>query len=882
MKSEYIRKAFLNFFERHGHTKVNSSSLIPDNDPTILFTNSGMVPFKNIFLGKNYRYYSRATSVQRCVRAGGKHNDLNNVGYTGRHHTFFEMLGNFSFGDYFKYNAIILAWKFLIEELKIPKEKLWVTVHNNDYESLAIWVYKIGIPINKLIRLNKDNFWQMGKTGPCGPSTEIFYDYGNNVFGSPPGTKNAEGNRYIEIWNIVFMQFEKDVNGNLKNLPIHSIDTGMGLERISAVMLNIKLGLGYSNYEIDLFQNIIKATINLLGNLKINYHSLRVISDHIRSSSFLISDGIRPSNKGRGYVLRRIIRRAVLHGKKLGISNFFFYKLVKVLDLDMGYIYPELRKSINIIEIILLKEEKQFINTLYNSINIFKKLINSLKENNVIKGKTIFKFHDTYGLPYDLIYDIAIEYNLKLDKIGFERELNDQRKRIRSSNKFYNNDFVNKLNIKEKTIFTGYDNIKNSGKIIAILNNYNKLIKYIKMGEYVNIILDKTPFYAESGGQISDIGYIINDKGYFKVIYTQNNNINYLHYGLMVKGKFKLNEKIEAIVNKSFRIAIMKNHSATHLLHEALRQVIGEHVQQKGSLITSDYLRFDINHFNAINTEQIKEIENIVNKEIITNTIVNTRLIKINEAKNIIGSRALFENKYNKIVRVVIMGNNDFSIELCGGTHVSRTGNIGVFNIISESSVAFGIRRIEAVTGELAINKLRKIKLILKNLSLQFKVSINKIENQFIKIFKINQLLEKKIIKLKFNYNSKLNKNELCYINEIKILLKKIYNCSNTELICILNKFKKKIFSGLVILINFDYIFKIIIGVTKNLINIIKANEIVNFIIKKLGVEIKGGGNFYIAQLLYLKSYQLKLILYNINLWLKLNIRIKNMNKTLY
>lgn len=695
MKSADLRQAFLEFFKQHGHTEVHSSSLIPDNDPTLLFVNAGMVPFKNVFLGQEKRPYVRATSAQRCVRAGGKHNDLDNVGYTARHHTFFEMLGNFSLGDYFKRDAITFAWTFLTDVLKLPKERLWVTVHITDDEAADIWVNEIGVPADRITRLDKDNFWQMADTGPCGPSSEIFYDHGPDVAGGPPGSPDEDGDRYIEIWNLVFMQYDRDEEGHLNPLPRPSIDTGMGLERIAAVMQGV-----HSNYEIDLFQNLLNAASKLTGQPDITQPSLRVIADHIRSCAFLISDGVMPGNEGRGYVLRRIIRRAVRHGHKMGARGPFFHKLVATLDAEMGDAYPELRQQRDHIAQILLREEEQFERTLDHGMKLLDESIASLK-GNTLPGDTIFKLYDTYGFPYDLTADVARERGIALDEKGFGNALEEQRARARAASKF-SAETQTVIELDVSTEFTGYDSVKGQGCVLALLDAKGQTCAQLATGQSGTVVLDRTPFYAESGGQVGDTGMLKAEGVCFSVTDTYKNPAGqWFHRGTVEAGVVLVEQRLSADVDEARRDDIRCNHSATHLLHEALRRVLGEHVQQKGSLVAPEHLRFDFSHFEAVTAEQLRKVECIVNDEIRANTRVTTRIMSIDDARAL-GARALFEAKYGEDVRVLTMGRDEFSIELCGGTHVQRTGDIGVCHIVSESSVASGVRRIEAVTGQCA------------------------------------------------------------------------------------------------------------------------------------------------------------------------------------
>ncbi|MHA5056208.1 alanine--tRNA ligase [Acinetobacter schindleri] len=727
MTSAEIREAFLSYFESQGHTRVASSSLVPANDPTLLFTNAGMNQFKDCFLGLEKRDYVRATSSQKCVRAGGKHNDLDNVGYTARHHTFFEMLGNFSFGDYFKRDAIKFAWDFLTSEqwLGLPKDKLYTTVYHTDDEAFDIWNKEIGLDASRIIRIgdNKggqyasDNFWAMGDTGPCGPCSEIFYDHGDHIWGGLPGTPEEDGDRFIEIWNNVFMQFNRTADGVLHPLPAPSVDTGMGLERISAVLQHVN-----SNYEIDLFQNLLKAAAEIIGldtsdieakaqaeNKPVEYPaSLKVVADHARSCCFLIADGVNPSNEGRGYVLRRIIRRAVRHGNKLGATGSFFHKMLQPLIDVMGAAYPELEANKARIEAALLKEEEQFAKTLEQGLKLLEGELAQLK-GSVIPGEVVFKLYDTYGFPTDLTADIARERDLTIDEAGFETEMAAQRQRARDAGKFAI-DYNAVVKVEGETQFDGYDATAGEGQIIAIYKDGEQVDEVVE-GDEALIVLNQTPFYAESGGQIGDTGIFKNDTGIFEVQDTKKSGGAFVHQGIVTMGNLKVTQNVEATVKADIRAATARNHSATHLLHAALRQILGSHVQQKGSLVASDVLRFDFANDQPVSFEQLQEIERLVNAEVIANTEVTTELLDIESAKAK-GAMMLFGEKYGDEVRVLSMGSvieeKNFSIELCGGIHVKRTGDIGLFKITSEGGVAAGVRRIEAVTGTKAIEVAQK------------------------------------------------------------------------------------------------------------------------------------------------------------------------------
>src|SRR5690242_3387953 len=698
MTSNEIRKSFLDYFKSKGHTVVASSPLVPANDPTLLFTNSGMVQFKDVFLGQDKRSYVRAASSQRCVRAGGKHNDLENVGYTARHHTFFEMLGNFSFGDYFKKDAIQYSWELLTKVWKLPPEKLWVTVYHTDDEAYNHWLNDVGVPKERIVRIGdkpggqkyqSDNFWQMADTGPCGPCSEIFYDHGADVAGGPPGSADADGDRYIEIWNLVFMQFDRSADGVLNPLPKPCVDTGMGLERLTAVLQHV-----HSNYEIDLFKQLIDAAAQATGAKDKASPSLRVIADHIRACAFLITDGVLPSNEGRGYVLRRIIRRAIRHGYKLGMEKPFFHTLVKALDQEMGSAYPELHKAAAHVDKVLLQEEERFAETLEQGMRLLESAIKDLK-GKTLPGETVFKLYDTYGFPADLTNDIARERGLSIDETGFEREMESQRDRARSASKF-GAEYGQDVEIKGETAFKGYEHLSHKGKVTAMFRGKDA-VQSLKAGDQGMVVLDQTPFYAESGGQVGDQGLLKTGNAAFKVMDTQKRGGGaFAHMGSVTVGEIKLGDTVDAQVDEALRAATVLNHSATHLLHAALRKVLGTHVTQKGSLVAPDRLRFDFSHYQAVTPEELARIEDLVNTEIRRNEAADVRETSYDEAIKA-GAMALFGEKYGNVVRVMKFG--DFSTELCGGTHVHRTGDIGLFKILSEGGVAAGVRRIEAVTG---------------------------------------------------------------------------------------------------------------------------------------------------------------------------------------
>ena len=740
MKSSEIRKQFLEYFASRDHEVVSSSSLVPGNDPSLLFTNAGMVQFKDVFLGNDKRPYVRATSSQRCVRAGGKHNDLENVGYTARHHTFFEMLGNFSFGDYFKHDAIRFAWEFLTEVMNIPGEKLWVTVFDEDDEAEAIWVKEIGIDPSRCTRIGaKDNFWSMGDTGPCGPCTEIFYDHGPEVDGGPPGTPEEDGDRYVEIWNLVFMQYDRDVNGVLTDLPRPSVDTGMGLERLAAVIQGVT-----NNYDIDLFQHLIKSAAELTDCKELDNKSLRVMADHIRSTAFLIVDSVIPSNEGRGYVLRRIIRRAIRHGYMLGAQTPFFYKLVAPLVDEMGEAYPELVSAKDKIESVLRKEEERFAETLETGMGILELAIAKL-DGDIIDGETLFKLYDTYGFPVDLTADIARERDFNVDLQGFEQEMDKQRDRARSASQFSDVE-SSKISVDGETEFTGYDHLNDNATIMAIFQD-NEPVDEVNAGSRAVVVLDKTPFYAESGGQAGDQGRLTSGEAIFEIEDTRKlNDKVFGHIGKLRIGTLKEGASVKVEVADAIRQATALNHSATHLMHAALKTVLGDHVEQKGSLVNDHYLRFDFSHFNAMTPEELQRVQDLVNTEIRANRDVDTQLMAIDDAKEA-GAMALFGEKYGDSVRVVSMG--DFSKELCGGTHVNRTGDIGLFVIRSEGGVAAGVRRIEALTGAVAMDYLNGQASSLDRIGVLLKGNAGNAEEKVKSLVERSRELEKE--------NSKLN-----------------------------------------------------------------------------------------------------------------------------
>ncbi|EKT59426.1 alanine--tRNA ligase [Providencia sneebia] len=844
-----IRQAFLDFFHTKGHQVVNSSSLVPNNDPTLLFTNAGMNQFKDVFLGLDKRAYSRATTAQRCVRAGGKHNDLENVGYTARHHTFFEMLGNFSFGDYFKHDAINFAWELLTgkEWFNLPKEKLWVTVYETDDEAYEIWNKEIGIPVERIIRIgdNKgapfasDNFWQMGDTGPCGPCTEIFYDHGDHIWGGPPGSPEEDGDRYIEIWNIVFMQFNRQSDGRMEPLPKPSVDTGMGLERIAAVLQHVN-----SNYDIDIFRDLIAAAAAVTGATDLSNKSLRVIADHIRSCAFLVSDGVIPSNEGRGYVLRRIIRRAVRHGYMLGAKDTFFYKLVAPLIKVMGPAADELQRQQATVEKVLQTEEEQFARTLERGLQLLDEELASLK-GDTLEGETAFRLYDTYGFPIDLTADVCRERNIKVDEEGFERAMEDQRRRARESSGF-GADYNSLIKVEKRSEFSGYTDNEQLATITAIYKD-GQPIDSLKTGEEGLVILDKTAFYAESGGQVGDIGTLQNESGNFVVTDTQKYGQAIGHIGKVESGILVVNHRIDAKINAERRDAIRLNHSATHLLHAALRQVLGTHVSQKGSLVNDKYLRFDFSHFQAMTPAQLREVEDIVNAQIRNNTPIETELMDLEDAKAK-GAMALFGEKYEEHVRVLSMG--DFSIELCGGTHASRTGDIGLFRILSESGTAAGVRRIEATTGEGALENVHSQSDQLNAIAHLLKGDMASLVEKVKASLEKSRQLEKEILQLKDQQASQESaslSNQAKDINGIKLLVSQLGDTEPKLLRTMVDDLKNQLKSAIIVLstTSGDKV-SIIVGVTNDLTAKIKAGDLISYVAQQVGG--KGGGRPDMAQ----------------------------------
>lgn len=869
MTSAEIREAFLRYFESQGHTRVASSSLVPANDPTLLFTNAGMNQFKDCFLGLEKRDYVRATSSQKCVRAGGKHNDLDNVGYTARHHTFFEMLGNFSFGDYFKRDAITFAWDFLTGEnwLALPKDKLYATVYHTDDEAFDIWNKEIGLDASRIIRIgdNKgvqyasDNFWAMGDTGPCGPCSEIFFDHGDHIWGGLPGSPEEDGDRFIEIWNNVFMQFNRTADGVLHPLPAPSVDTGMGLERISAVLQHVN-----SNYEIDLFQNLLKPAAEIIGldtsdleatakaeNKAVEYPaSLKVVADHARSCCFLIADGVNPSNEGRGYVLRRIIRRAVRHGNKLGATGSFFHKMLQPLIAVMGDAYPELVSQQARIEAQLLKEEEQFAKTLEQGLKLLEGELANLK-GSVIPGAVVFKLYDTYGFPADLTADIARERELTIDEAGFEVEMAAQRQRARDAGKF-SIDYNTIVNVEGETQFDGYDATQSQGQIIAIYKDGEQVDEVFE-GDEALIVLDQTPFYAESGGQVGDTGLFKNETGIFEVQDTKKSGGAFVHQGIVTVGSLKATQNVEAIVKADIRAATARNHSATHLLHAALRQVLGSHVQQKGSLVASDILRFDFANDQPVSLEQIQEIERLVNAEVIANTPVSTELLDIESAKSK-GAMMLFGEKYGEEVRVLSMGSviedKNFSIELCGGIHVKRTGDIGLFKITSEGGVAAGIRRIEAVTGSKAVDMIqnteRNVQHINSLLKAQNHQTVEKVEAVVETAHQLQKQIEQLNQKLAHFQASELL-SQVQTIAGRTTLITTVQNMDAKSLRNLHDGVKSKLDNAVIVLAGIDDDkVSLIASVAKDFTANVKAGDIIKHLANELGG--KGGGKPDLAQ----------------------------------
>lgn len=840
MKSADIRDAFLNYFASKQHNIVPSSSLVPGNDPTLLFTNAGMVQFKDVFLGAEKRDYNRAVSSQRCVRAGGKHNDLENVGYTARHHTFFEMLGNFSFGDYFKREAIGFAWEFLTEVLKLPKERLWVTVHISDDEAADIWINEIGVDPNRLSRLDEDNFWQMGDTGPCGPSTEIFWDHGEDIAGGPPGSPDDDLDRYIEIWNLVFMQFERDASGKMTPLPKPSIDTGMGLERVAAVMQGV-----HNNYDIDLFQHLIKDAAKIIGVTDLSENSLKVVADHIRSCAFLVVDGVTPSNEGRGYVLRRIIRRALRHGYNLGAKGSFFHKLVESLANVMGEAYPELICMQQQITDTIRKEEEQFARTLDNGMGVLETALQTLSGDQ-LPGELIFQLYDTYGFPTDLTNDIARERGYRMDMQGYEQCMEAQRKRARSASQF-GLDYSDTIRVEGSTEFVGYERLEESSQIVALYSGGEE-VSVAGVDAEVAIILKRTPFYAESGGQVGDCGYLETGSAKIEISDCRKAGDHHLHIGKVLSGEINARDSVTAKVDASVRSATARNHSATHLLHAALQRVLGEHVNQKGSLVDSQRLRFDFSHGEAVSAEQIRQIEHIVNHQLLRNTQVHTDVMSMDEAIEK-GAMALFGEKYGSEVRVLSMG-GDFSVELCGGTHVARTGDIGLLRISGESSVSAGVRRIEAVTGDAAIALCDELQDTVNTVANLVRASGHGVAEKVAGLVDDNRRLQKEIDALKSKLANASGTDLMSGLREIggiRVLSTVVEGADAKSLRGVADQVRSKLEQGVFMLAAVDGDkAALVAGVTQNLTDRFKAGDLLQFVTAQVGG--KGGGRADMAQ----------------------------------
>ncbi|WP_318452109.1 alanine--tRNA ligase [Photobacterium leiognathi] len=848
MSTDEIRRAYLAFFESKGHQIVESSSLVPANDPTLLFTNAGMNQFKDVFLGLEKRSYTRATTAQRCVRAGGKHNDLENVGFTARHHTFFEMLGNFSFGDYFKHDAIAYAWEFLTSVLKLPADRLVVTVYETDDEAFDIWNKEVGIPADRIVRIGdkkggkpfeSDNFWQMGDTGPCGPCTEIFYDHGDHIWGGRPGTPEEDGDRFIEIWNNVFMQFNRQADGTMEPLPKPSVDTGMGIERIAAIMQGV-----HSNYEIDIFQTLIKEAAKVIGFDDLSNQSLRVVADHIRSCAYLISDGVMPSNEGRGYVLRRIIRRAVRHGNKLGAQGAFFYKLVGPLAEIMGTAGEELKAQQELVEKVLKIEEDNFGRTLDRGLTILNEALDNL-DGKVLDGETVFKLYDTYGFPADLTNDVARERGFSIDEEGFEAAMEEQRQRARDAGNF-GVDYNDSIKVDAETEFCGYSATDGEGEIVALYRD-GVAVDSVNAGEDALVVLTNTPFYAESGGQCGDSGILTAEGVLFNVADTQKFGAAIGHKGQVAEGTLTVGQKLTASVDSARRAAISLNHSATHLMHAALRNILGEHVAQKGSLVKADGLRFDFSNLEAVKQEQLRAVEVMVNDQIRANHAIETNIMDI-EAAKAKGAMALFGEKYDDEVRVLSMG--EFSTELCGGIHATRTGDIGLFKILSESGIAAGIRRIEAVTGAAAIEAMHTEDAMLAKTARLVKSDSASVVSKVEALVSHSKQLEKEIQQLKDKLAAQEGANlinQAQEINGVKVLIAKLNGADNKALRGMVDELKNQLGSGVVLLGNVsDDKVGLIAGVTKDLVGKVKAGELVNLVAQQVGG--KGGGRPDMAQ----------------------------------
>ena len=867
MKSAEIRQKFLNYFAARDHEIMPSSSLVPANDPTLLFTNAGMVQFKDVFLGDEKRERVRATSSQRCVRAGGKHNDLENVGYTARHHTFFEMLGNFSFGDYFKRGAIQFAWEFLTVELGLQADRLWVTVYQDDDEAADIWLNEIKVDPARFSRLGeKDNFWAMGDTGPCGPCSEIFYDHGPDVAGGPPGSPDEDGDRYIEIWNLVFMQFERKADGSMTPLPKPSVDTGAGLERIAAVLQQV-----HSNYEIDLFVELISDIAQITGTTDLQNNSLRVIADHIRSCAFLGVDGVTPSNEGRGYVLRRIIRRAVRHGYRLGVKEVFFYKVVASLARVMGEAYPELLERQTYVEKMLNEEEQQFVRTLENGMTILEKAIKELS-GTVIAGETVFKLYDTYGFPVDLTADIAREHNLTLDMSGFEAAMEVQRDQARAASNF---SVVEKLDLEglEKTVFTGYSSLQTEAQIVAIFSPVNEKLDIVPANSEVLIVLDTTTFYAESGGQIGDAGLLESGDARFEISETHKQSEIFIHRGRLTSGHLRIGDSVRALVAENKRSAITLNHSATHLMNAALRSVLGDHVLQKGSLVEADRLRFDFSHGAPLSAEEIRSIEEQVNDEILANSEVSKEVMPIKAARSK-GALALFGEKYGEEVRVVSMG-GDYSVEFCGGCHVDRTGDIGLFKIVSESGISAGVRRIEAFTGRGALALIEREQDVLREASSLLKTATEGLLDKLSGLLSQNKVLEKQLAQLKAQMAASAGDDlgsRAVELEGIKILVANIEGFNPKSLRDTVDQLKNKLGASVIVLAcEAEGRVNLVAGVSKDVTDRVKAGELVNMVAEQVGG--KGGGRPEMAMAGGSQPENLSVALDSVQPWLEARLR---------
>jgi alanyl-tRNA synthetase len=840
--SSELRQAFLEYFAKNGHEIVPSSSLIPGNDPTLLFTNAGMVQFKDVFLGREKRAIARAASAQRCVRAGGKHNDLENVGYTARHHTFFEMLGNFSFGDYFKRDAIRFAWEFITKDLGLPPERLWCTVYEEDDEAADIWLKEIGVPKSRFARLGmSDNFWAMGDTGPCGPCSEIFYDHGPSVAGGPPGSPDSDGDRYVEIWNLVFMQFERGADGTMTKLPKPSVDTGMGLERLAAVMQGV-----HSNYEIDLFANLIRAAAAITHTSDLADKSLRVIADHIRACSFLIADGVIPGNEGRSYVLRRIIRRAIRHGYKLGVEEPFFYKLVKNVETEMGAAYPELGKARSHVERVLRQEEQRFAETLSQGMRLLDEAIADLSKGGTLPGETVFKLYDTYGFPEDLTADISRERGFHVDRVGFEREMEAQRERGRKASRF-TMAAGGKPSFDRATEFRGYETLSDQAPVVALLDADGKPVDTLRQGQSGTVVLERTPFYAESGGQVGDTGALEGSAARFAVTDTQKLGLAFGHVGTLESGAIAIGDRLEAKVDAERRSAIVLNHSATHLLHAALRRVLGGHVQQRGSLVAPDRLRFDFSHYEPVSPEQLREIEALVNEQIRLNHDANIRVLPYDEAIAA-GALAFFGDKYGDRVRVLKLG--DFSTELCGGTHVSRAGDIGLFKIVSETGIAAGVRRIEAVTGSGALEWVNANEALLRDVAALVKAGRDDVAGKVTQLVDRTRALEREVQSLRRKLATGGGRDLLDgaqLVSGVKVLAAKVDGADAKSLRDTADQLKDRLGTGIVVLgaVESDKVY-LVATISKDLTPRLKAGDVIKPVAELVGG--RGGGRADFAQ----------------------------------